>query len=91
MHSHYLAACERWQVVAVCSGMEVIGALFAKGDEIHLGIVPAWRKRWASRRVIREMLAYGTKTKVIPGDESQLDFLSRIGFVKEGDSYAVRR
>lgn len=69
MRDAYIKACDGWTVEAVCSDDEVIGALFSKEGVIHLGIVPAWRGRWASRRVIREMLERGTKTEVGPGDD----------------------
>lgn len=72
----YLSACAGWAVDAVCCGAEVIGALFHKDGLIHLGIVPAWRGRWASRRVIREMLQRGTKTEILPIDD--VGFLNRV-------------
>jgi len=72
----YLRACEGWDVVAVQDDDEVVGALFAKDGVIHLGIVPQYRGRWASRRVIREMLSYGTKTDFGPTDDVR--FLERV-------------
>ena len=91
MRLAYDVTCDSWGVVAVCSGSEVIGALFHKDGVIHLGIVPAWRSRWASKRVIREMLAYGTETTVQPWESDCLSFIGRIGFEKQGTSYVVRR
>lgn len=76
MRDAYIRACESWTVEAVCSGDEVIGALFSKQGVIHLGIVPEWRGRWASRRVLREMLERGTKTEIGPGDDAE--WLGRI-------------
>lgn len=76
MRDAYHRACNGWTVEAVCSGDEVIGALFSKDGVIHLGIVPEWRGRWASRRVIREMLKRGTKTEIGPTDDA--GWLSRI-------------
>jgi GNAT superfamily N-acetyltransferase len=73
----YLRACAAWQVVAVVDDGKPVGALFAKDGVIHLGIVPEWRGRWASRRVIRDMLAYGKRTEMAPGES--LEFVSRIG------------
>jgi GNAT superfamily N-acetyltransferase len=73
----YRAACERWRVVAVVAADEVIGALFVDGDVIHLGIVPEWRRRWASRRLLRQMLSYGKRTEVLVGDSQE--FIKRIG------------
>lgn len=76
MRDAYLQACNGWAVEAVCSGDQVIGALYSKSGFIHLGIVPEWRGRWASRRVLREMLKRGTKTEIGPGDDAK--WLARI-------------
>ena len=81
----YRAACKRQRVVAVCSDNEVIGALFERDGTIHIGIRPEWRSKWASRRVIRQMLSYGTKTKLTP--EEDPSFIERIGFRCKGEHY----
>ncbi len=85
----YLRACEGWSVIAVCDDDVIAGALMAKDGVIHLGIKPEYRGRWASRRVIREMLSHGRKTTLMPGEDPE--FIQRIGFVKTGDGYVVRR
>lgn len=84
--SEYRSACGNYRVVAICSDSQVIGALFVRADGvIHMGIVPEWRSRWASRRIIRQMLAYGNKTTLM--DDEDPSFISRIGFVKNGNIY----
>jgi GNAT superfamily N-acetyltransferase len=85
----YRAACERWRVVAVVAGDEVIGALFVDVGVIHLGIVPEWRRRWASRRVLRQMLSYGKRTEMM-ADES-VEFVDRIKRIDAGFSWRVRK
>lgn len=90
MEAVYRTACAGWQVVAVVAD-RVIGALFARDGVIHLGIVPEWKGRWASRRLIREMLAYGTRTTLLPDEAEQRHFISRIGFVNtEGGCFELR-
>lgn len=84
MKAAYLKACEGWQVVAVVAD-EVIGALFVKDGVIHLGIAPEWRGQWASRRLIREMLAYGTETTLMPDESHCAEFIRRLGFERTGD------
>lgn len=86
MESAYRAACEAWQVIAVVAD-RVIGALFARDGVIHLGIVPEWRGRWASRRLIREMLAYGKATTLRPDEDDCREFIGRIGFVPSGEQF----
>ena len=72
----YRAGCVNWQTVAVCDGEKVVGALFVKDGVIHLGIVPSYRSRWASRRLIRQMLEHGTRTTFSTDDEEV--FLRRV-------------
>jgi GNAT superfamily N-acetyltransferase len=72
--------------VAVCDDDKVIGALISKDNIVHLAIVPEYRGKWASRRIIREMLKYGKTTN----DSSKQDFVERIGFVKNGSMYELK-
>jgi GNAT superfamily N-acetyltransferase len=72
-----------WNPVAVCDDEKVIGVLISKNGFVHLAIVPEYRGRWASRRIIREMLRYGTTTD--PGDNDE--FVERLGFVRSGNLY----
>ena len=72
----YRKGCESWDTVAVCDGDQVVGALFVKNGVIHLGIVPHYRKQWASRRLIRQMLKHGTQTTYSTADEEV--FLRRV-------------
>lgn len=87
--SAYLKACEGWKVIAVCDGECVIGAFFAKNGFVHIGIVPEYRGRWVSRRLIDEMHKYGDKTTLLDGEAT--DFVKRIGFHKEQGIYVFRR
>ncbi len=88
--SHYRKVCDEWDVVAVADEDEVIGALFVKAGVIHLGVKPEWKGRWASRRIIREMLSYGRKTTVEPWESECLEFIGRIGFRPSGDGFEMR-
>lgn len=83
----YRSACERWKVVAVVAD-EVIGALFVDGGVIHVGIVPAWRGRWASKRLLRDMLSYGKTTRMMAGES--LAFVERIKRFDAGFGWQTR-
>jgi GNAT superfamily N-acetyltransferase len=85
----YHRAVAGWSAVAVCDDDKVIGALLLKEGVIHLGIIPEYRGLWASKRVIREMLKYGTRTTMQPDED--LTFIARIGFKQEGTNYVVHR
>lgn len=89
MESAYRHACGDWHVIAVVAD-RVIGALFAKDGVIHLGIVPEWRSRWASRRLIREMLSYGKITALLPDEAEQMAFIQRIGFTPVDGHFEYR-
>ena len=87
----YRDGCKDWLVIAVCDDDKVIGALYARDGVIHLGIVPEYRKQWASKRVIRSMLAYGNRTNVRDGSPERIEFANRLGFVRQGDTYEFHR
>ena len=72
--------------VGVCGG-EAIGAVFTKGPEIHVAVVPRYQKQWASRRLIWECLGgivkrfgYAT-TRVMNDNPKGMEFVKRLGFV----------
>jgi hypothetical protein len=79
----YRRIVEEWNPVAVCDDNKVIGVLISKSNTIHLAIIPEYRGRWASRRIIREMLKYGTTTD----DGDHRDFVERLGFKRIGSRY----
>ena len=79
----YRKACEGFDVIAIVAN-KVIGALFAKDGVIHLGIVPEWRGKWASRRLIAEMLEYGRITTLLPEETVPMRFITRLGFKQVG-------
>lgn len=87
----YDDVCQRYKVVAICADSDVIGALFVNAGEIHCGVVPEWRGRWISRRVIREAFGYGKTTRVLDHEDKSIDFVTRLGFRKQGEKYVSDR
>lgn len=74
---------EGWQVQALMRDNQPIGAVFRRGDELHLSILPAWRRKWATKGLLRELFAnQTTRTRVTPGHEYMHDILTRLGFVE---------
>lgn len=66
----------------------IIGAVFYIGPEVHVAILPKYRKKWMSKRIIREILRvpfekYGYATTM--GFEKDRDFLERLGFKKQSE------
>jgi GNAT superfamily N-acetyltransferase len=87
----YDAVCQRYRVIAICNDSEVIGALFELAGEIHVGVIPEWRGRWITRKVIKEALSYGKSTRVLDSEPECIDFVTRLGFEKQGDLYVSHR
>jgi GNAT superfamily N-acetyltransferase len=81
----YYRVVEEWNPVAVCDDDKTIGCLISKDGVIHLAITKEYRGRWASRRIIKEMLGYGTSTSI--GTDENQRFVERIGFKKVGPMY----
>lgn len=79
----YLMAVEPWTVQALVRDGECIGAVYRRADELHVSILPEWRKKWATKGLLRQL--FGTlpvRTKVTPGHEYMYDILRRLGFVQ---------
>ena len=72
--------------VMALKDIETVGAVFYKGPEVHVAILPKYRRKWMSKRIIREILRipfekYGYA--VTMGLEKDRDFLERIGFKEQ--------
>jgi hypothetical protein len=86
----YRAAMQDWTVQVITKNEHPIGAIFNKDGEIHVAILPSWRKRWATRRFLNEILPKGTRTRVAQGHEYMYDVLARLGFVLCADGALLR-
>ena len=88
--SDYLNALNDWTVEAIMRGDECIGALYRKDDEIHVSIVPEWRRKWATKGLLKQLLVgERVMTRVTPGHEYMYGILERIGFRKTDDGALV--
>lgn len=89
-YGQYLAIAAEWDVKAVVKDGEVIGATYFKHGEIHVSILPEWRKRWLTKGLLREILKNATMTRVTPGHEYMFNILKRLGFVDQGMGTFIR-
>ena len=72
-----------WTVQAIMRDNACIGAVFRRGDELHVSILPGWRRKWLTKGLIRELFGNATtRTRVTPGHEYMHDILRRLGFVR---------
>lgn len=75
-----------FDIKAFKDGDLVIGMLMTKGPELHVAVIPEYRRRWLSRRLIRKVLVeiidkYGKViTSVMENNTVGRDFVERLGF-----------
>jgi hypothetical protein len=86
----YERALGDWTVQALQRDGETIGAVFTKGDEIHVSVRPDWRRRWATKGLLRVLLAKPVCTRVTPGHEYMNGILKRLGFNEQPDGLLVK-
>jgi hypothetical protein len=87
----YRAAMSDWVVKEIRKDNQTIGAAYRKDDEVHVSILPEWRRLWATRGVLRQLFE-GPKvtTRVTPGHDYMYDILKRLGFKELGDGLFVK-
>lgn len=86
----YAQALSDWTVHALRQGDELIGAVFKKDGEIHVSVLPQWRKRWATKGLLRKLLAPPVKTRIANGHDYMRGILLRLGFVEQPDGMFVK-
>jgi hypothetical protein len=82
----YRNSVKDWIIKAIKRDDEIIGAVYRKDDELHVSVLPQWRRAWITKGLLRQIFA-GPRitTKVTPGHDYMYDILKRLGF-KESDS-----
>lgn len=87
----YRAFLEGWSVKAIVRDGQCIGAVFRNENELHVSILPEWRRRWLTKGLLRQLIdGTTTSTRVTFGHEYMHDILRRLGFVKLEDNTFVR-
>ena len=78
-----------FEIKAFKKGDLVIGMLMTRGPELHVAILPEYRRRWLSAGLIKEVLGniidkYGyVITSVMQDNVIGQDFVERLGFKRE--------
>lgn len=87
----YERSLSAWDVRAVMRHGECIGAAYFHDGEVHVSILPQWRRRWVTKQVLRQLFAQpGVRTKVMPGHDHVPDILRRLGFVQMANGEFVK-
>ena len=79
----YRMFLEDWTVQAIMRDNQPIGAVFRRGDELHVSVLPGWRRKWVTRGVLRELFDNRITRTVLPADDDYMrGILARLGFVE---------
>lgn len=80
-YAEYEAALMDWTVKAVVRDGVPIGAAYFRDGEVHVSILPEWRKKWATRGIIAQLFASDSSfSRIAPGHDYMFDIFRRLGF-----------
>lgn len=79
-----------WQVSVLVRDAEPIGAVFKRDGETHVSILSKWRRRWATKGLIKEILSDMHYTRVADGHDFMYGVLERLGFIRQPDGTVAR-
>lgn len=80
-----------WTVKAIVRDETCIGAAYFRNGEVHVSILPEWRKKWATRGLLAQLFAdKNAFTKIMPGHEYMYGIFHRLGFVVRDDGTVAR-
>lgn len=89
-YEEYKRIASDWQVSVLIRGVEPIGAIFKRDGETHVSILPKWRRRWATKGLLKEILSDMRYTRVADGHDFMYGVLERLGFVRQPDGTVAR-
>jgi hypothetical protein len=87
----YEAALEDWTVKTIVRDGEPIGAVYFKDGEVHVSILPEWRKKWATKGMVAQIFADKRAfSRILPGHDYMFDIFRRLGFNVYDDGVVAR-
>lgn len=87
----YKKTLSDWNVKGICRNDEIIGAAYFKDGEVHVSVLPEWRRRWATRGLLKQLFAdKNSFTRIMPGHEYMYDIFTRLGFVTGSDGKVIK-
>lgn len=89
-YADYVDIAATWQVSVLVRDNEPIGAVFKRDGETHVSVLPKWRRRWATKGLVKEILSDMRYTRVADGHDFMYDVLERLGFVRQPDGTVAR-
>ena len=89
-YEDYEGIASDWQVSVLIREQEPIGVIFKRDGETHVSILPKWRRRWATKGLLKEILSDMRYTKVADGHDFMYGILERLGFRRQPDGTVAR-
>lgn len=87
----YRNAMAEWEIQAIVRDNQPIGAVYRKDDELHVSVLPEWRRKWITKGVLRELFNRPkVVTRVASGHDYMYDILGRLGFRQTADNWMVK-
>lgn len=87
----YERAFEDWTVRGIVRDGKTIGTTYVKDCELHVAILPEWRKRWVTRNVLNEMFDMPKViARPIERSDTMYNYLICLGFEDKGDKTLVK-
>jgi hypothetical protein len=84
----YEQVMQDWNVRGIYRDDRCIGAVFQKGKEVHVSILPEFRKKWLTKGLLKQLLGdEEIMTQIAKGHDYMEEILMRIGFVKNGNEF----
>lgn len=87
----YRTAVKDWIIKAISRDGQIIGAVYNKDDELHVSVLPEWRRLWLTKGLVKQLFG-GPRvtTKVTTGHEYMYDVLKRLGFKELADGMLIK-
>jgi hypothetical protein len=87
----YKNAMMEWKIQTIMRDNQPIGAVYRKDDELHVSVLPAWRCKWITKGVLRELFNRPKiVTRVAAGHDHMYGILGRLGFKQTADNWMVK-
>jgi hypothetical protein len=87
----YQNAMADWKIETIMRDNQPIGAVYRKNDELHVSVLPEWRRKWVTKGILRELFNRPKiVTRVSDGHDYMYGILSRLGFKQTADNWMVK-
>lgn len=87
----YASFLQNWDVKAIVRNDTCIGAAYFRDGEVHVSVLPEWRRRWATKGILKDLFAdKNAHTRIMPGHEYMYGIFDRLGFKTREDGALVK-